>query len=235
MIEAFGAALSALSAQQQRMDALASDTANVNTTGYRSVRMGFEDLAPQASGVRATQLGPSAQQGVLVDTGEPMDLAIEGDGWFQTAGPGAQPALTRQGVFNIDATGQMVTSSGERLVPPVQLPPGSGALTARINPDGAVIVGGVKVAQIALVTVPAPGALTPVGGGRFAPNGASGAPAPAPNAQIRQGALESSDVDLADTAVGTIEARTSFAAAAHALHVQDEMLGALLDIRKDDR
>jgi flagellar basal-body rod protein FlgG len=215
MIEAFGAALSALSAQQQRMDALAGDTANLNTAGYGSVRTGFEDTAP-----------------AIIDTGRPLDLAIECDGWFQVAHEGTQPALTRAGIFDVDATGQMVTSSGERLVPPVQLPPGAGAGTARVESDGSVIVGGAVVAHIA--TVPVPGAMTPLGDGQFAPNAASGPPAPAGNAQIRQGSLESSDVDLADTAVGTLEARTSFAAAAQALHVQDEMLGALLDIRRPD-
>jgi flagellar basal-body rod protein FlgG len=234
MIEGFSAAASALSAQQQRMDALANDTANVNTAGYRSDRTAFADLVAPAQGVRATQLGPSTVQGAEFDTGQPLDLAIEGDGWFQVARPGgAQPALARVGIFQVDATGQMVTQSGERLVPPVQLPPGAGATSVRIAPDGSVIVGGNQVARIRLVTVPAPGQLEPIGDGLYAPNAASGPPQPASNAAIRQGAVEGSDVDLADTTVGTIEARTSFEAAAQVLHVQDEMLGALLDLRSN--
>ncbi|MEA2474451.1 MAG: flagellar basal-body rod protein FlgG [Thermoleophilaceae bacterium] len=235
MIESFSAAASALAAQQQRMDALANDTANVNTAGYRSDRTNFEDLAPRARGVRATQQGPSTVQGALQPTGQPLDLAVEGDGWFQVARPGAQPALTRAGVFQVDATGQMVTPAGERLVPPVRLPPGAGATTVRIESDGSVIVGGTRVAQIRLVTVPAPGQLQPVGDGLYAPTAASGPPQPAPaGTAIRQGALESSNVDLVDTTTGTIEARTSFEAAAHVLRVQDEMLGALLDLRSSN-
>jgi flagellar basal-body rod protein FlgG len=233
MIESFGAALSALSAQQQRMDALAGDTANVNTAGYRADRTAFSDVAPAARGVAATQRGPSSAQGALLDTGQPLDLAIEGNGWFQVASPGGQPVLTRAGVFSVDAHGQIVTASGDHLVPPVQLPPGTGSAGVVVAADGTVTVAGARVAQIPLVTVPAPDALQPVGGGRYAPTAGSGAPAPATGAAVRQGALESSNVDLADTAVGIVETRDSFAAAARALHVQDEMLGALLAIRDD--
>jgi flagellar hook protein FlgE len=117
MIQSLGAALSALSAGQQRMDALANDMANVNTTGYKAAGR--------------------ASQGAVIETGQPLDLAIEGDGSFQV---------------------------------------GRGA--------------------------------------------------------IRQGALESSNVDLADTEVGTIVTRTSYAAAVKALHVQDEMWSALLEMRR---
>jgi flagellar basal-body rod protein FlgG len=233
MIESLGTAVSALQAHQQRMDALANDTANVDTAGYRTARTAYEEVAAPARGVRATYAGPSTVQGATIDTGNPLDLAIEGDGWFEVAAQGAQPALTRAGVFQVDGSGQIVTSSGERLVPPVQLPPGAGASAVRIEQDGAVIVGGAQVAQIQLVTVAAPGALQPIGGGRYAPTAASGAPtAAATQATIRQGALESSNVDIADTTVGTIETRASFAAAARVLHVQDEMLGALLELRR---
>jgi flagellar basal-body rod protein FlgG len=235
MIEGFGAALSALSAQQQRMDALAGDTANVNTAGYRAERTSFSEVAPPARGVVATQRGPSGAQGALAETGQPLDLAIEGDGWFQVAGPSGQPVLTRAGVFDVDARGQIVTSSGDQLVPPVQLPPGAGASGVAVGPDGTVTVAGARIAQIPLFSVPAPDALQPVGGGRYAPTAGSGAATPATGAVVRQGALESSNVDLGDTAVGLIETRDSFAAAAKALHVQDEMLAALLAIRDDGK
>ena len=81
MIQGLGAALSALTAQGQRMDALANDTANVNTVGYRAARTA---MAERAAGVVAVDLGRSSVQGALMETGEPLDLAIEGDGWFQT-------------------------------------------------------------------------------------------------------------------------------------------------------
>jgi flagellar basal-body rod protein FlgG len=181
MIQGISAALSALSAGQQRMDALANDTANVNTTGYR------------ASG------RPSAQ-GALIETGQPLDLAIEGDGAFQLAGG----RTTRDGAFQLDASAQIVTSSGQSLSPPVRLPPGADASSVRISPDGSVFVGGAQVGQIQLV-------------GRGV---------------LHQGALEESNVDLADTTVGQITTRTSYAAAVDALHVQDEMWASLMELRR---
>ena len=181
MIQGIGAALSALSTQQRRMDALANDTANVNTVGYPADRR-------------------TGEQGALFETGLPLDLAIEGDGSFQLAGG----RLTRDGSFQLDASAQIVTSSGEPLAPPVQLPSGTDASAVRITPDGSVIVGGAQVGQIQLV-------------GRGV---------------IRQGALEASTVDLADTGVGQIETRTSYAAAVAALHVQDEMWASLMELRR---
>jgi flagellar basal-body rod protein FlgG len=128
MIQGIGAALSALTAGQQRMDALANDTANVNTTGYRAA-------------------GRESVQGPIYETGQPLDLAIEGAGAFQLAGG----ATTRDGAFQLDAAAQIVTSSGASLAPPVQLPPGTDASAVKITPGGSVIVGGAQVGQIQLV------------------------------------------------------------------------------------
>ncbi len=167
MIQGIGAALSALSAGQQRMDALANDTANVNTTGYRAN-------------------GRDSVQGPIYETGMPLDLAIEGDGAFQ-----------------LDASAQIVTSSGASLLPPIHLPPGTDATAVKITPDGSVMVGGAQVGQIQLV-------------GRGV---------------LHQGALEDSNVDLASTAVDQITTRTSYSAAVEALHVQDEMWASLMELR----
>src|SRR3954451_12620549 len=169
MIQGISAALSALTAGQQRMDALANDTANVNTTGYRAS-------------------GHESAQGPIYETGQPLDLAIEGTGSFQLAGGGT----TRDGSFQLDASAQIVTSSGASLLPPVQLPPGTDASAVKITPDGSVMVGGAQVGQIQLV-----------GRGVLRP------------------ALEDSNVDLASTTVDQISTRTSYAAACEALHVQD--------------
>jgi flagellar basal-body rod protein FlgG len=210
----------------------------VNTAGYRSDRVGFTGLvqgtagAPGApGGVAATSLGPSSAQGALVETGNPLDLAIEGDGFFQVAGAGGRPALTRAGAFHVNAGGELVTDSGAPLVPPVRLPAGSDGSAIHISADGTVTVAGVRAARIQLVTVAAPAALEAAGGGTYAPTRGSGPPRAAATAVVRQGALESSNVDLADTSLGTLEARTSYAAAVRVLHVQDEMLGALIDLR----
>src|SRR2546423_1518887 len=179
MIQGLGAALQALSADQQRMDALANDTANVDTTGFKAA-------------------GRASSQGALIETGLPLDLAIEGDGEFQVG-----TRTTRDGEFQLDASAQVVTPEGEPLVSPIRLPAGADASAVDIAPDGSVRVGGVRVGQIQLT-------------GR---------------GTIRQGALESSNVDLADNAVAQIETRTSYAAAVKALHVQDEMWASLMELR----
>jgi flagellar basal-body rod protein FlgG len=210
MIQGLGAALSALTAQGQRMDALANDTANVNTVGYRAARTA---MAERAAGVEAVDLGRSGVQGALVETGEPLDLAIEGDGWFQTQRADGSKALTRAGAFQVDASGQIVTGTGEPLVPPVALPPGTDPSSIAIASDGTVSAAGVLVGKVQLYD-------------------ANGTALPAPAANVRQGALETSDVDLAETFVGTIEARTSYRAAIEALHVQDEMWASLMELRR---
>ena len=210
MIQGVGAALSALTAQGQRMDALANDTANVNTVGYRAARTA---MAERAAGVEAVDLGPSSAQGALIETGEPFDLAIEGDGWFQLQRADGSHALTRAGAFQVDASGQIVSGTGEPLVPPIALPPGTDPSSIAIATDGTVSAAGVLVGKVQLYD-------------------AHGASLPASAASIRQGTLEASDVDLAETFVGTIEARTSYRAAIEALHVQDEMWASLMELRR---
>ncbi|MEA2438895.1 MAG: flagellar basal-body rod protein FlgG [Thermoleophilaceae bacterium] len=210
MIQGLGAALSALTAQGQRMDALANDTANLNTTGYRAARLA---LTERSAGVAAVDLGRSDAQGALIATGEPLDLAVEGDGWFQVQRADGSHALTRAGAFQVDASGRIVTGTGEPLVPPIGLPPGADPSSIAIASDGTVSAAGVWVGRIQLFD-------------------GHGTPLPASSSNIRQGALEASDVDLAETVVGTIEARTSYKAAIEALHVQDEMWASLLELRR---
>ena len=210
MIQGLGAALSALTAQGQRMDALANDTANVNTVGYRAARTAITERA--AGGVSAVDAGSSSVRGALLETGEPLDLAFEGDGWFQLQRPDGSRALTRAGAFQVDASGRIVSGTGEPLMPPIALPPGTDPSSIAIASDGTVNAGGVLVGRVQLFD-------------------GFGTPLPASGTTIRQGALEASDVDLADTFVGTIEARASYKAAIEALHVQDEMWASLLELR----
>ena len=179
MIEGINAAIAALSKDDWRMDALANDVANVDTTGFKAA-------------------DHPSEQGALIETGQPLDLAIEGDGEFQVGN-----RTTCDGEFQLDASAQIVTPDGEPLVPPVQLPAGTDASAVDIGADGSVRVGGVQVGQIQLT-------------GR---------------GTIRQGALEASNVDIADNAVEQIETRTSYAAAVKALHVQDEMWQSLMELR----
>jgi flagellar basal-body rod protein FlgG len=199
MIDGIGAARSGISDQIRRMDALANDAANVNTAGYKPVGA--------STGTRVTS------QGALQETGQPLDLAIEGDGFFQVSRAGGQVGLVRAGAFSVDASGQVVTATGKRLYPPLTLPAGTGPEALAVDPNGVATVNGQQIGQVQIVTVPASG----------------GAPVPA-RGWIRQGALEASGTDLASNVVDTIASRTAFTASVGSLHAYDEMLGALIEL-----
>jgi flagellar basal-body rod protein FlgG len=232
MIDGLGAARSGISAQGKRMDALANDIANVNTSGYAPERTSFGELvnAGTRAGVELRSSGPDFSQGALQQTGRPLDLAIEGDGFFQVSRPGGQIALVRAGAFGVDANGQVVTATGDRLFPPLTLPPGTDPEALHIDPSGVATVNGQQIGQVQIVTVPAPGGLMREGDGRFSATAASGAPVPAGGSRVVQGALEASGTDLAEAIVDTTITRTAFTASIGSLHAQDEMLGALMEL-----
>jgi flagellar basal-body rod protein FlgG len=238
MIDGLGAARSGISAQGRRMDALANDIANVNTAGYSPERIGFEELvnAGTRSGVAARDLGPDLAQGALEETGRPLDLAIEGKGFFQVTRADGRISLVRAGAFGLDANGRVVNAEGEPLFPPLSLPPGTDPRTLQIDPGGVVSVNGQSIGQLQIVAVPAPGGLVRDDGGKFTATAASGAPQPAAGARIRQGALEASGTDLAEASVETIATRAAFTASVGSLHAQDEMLAALIEMtEREDR
>jgi flagellar basal-body rod protein FlgG len=216
MIDGLGAAIGGLHAQTQRMDALANDIANEDTAGYKPARV--------AGGT------PDVQQGALEQTGQPLDLAIEGDGYFQVSRPGGQLGLVRAGAFSVDATGNVVTATGDRLFPPLSLPAGTGPEALAVDPNGVATVNGQQIGQVQIVTVPASGGLIDNGDGSFGATAASGAPVPAAGARVVQGALEASGTDLASATVGEIASRTAFTASVGSLHAYDEMLSALIEM-----
>jgi flagellar basal-body rod protein FlgG len=233
MLEGLYTAAAGLAAQQQRMDALSNDVANVNTAGYKRVRVGFHDLIYQrtaggistGSGAAAVQLGRGFAQGSLQKTDQPLDLAIIGDGYFQVrrAGTG-QTALTRNGSFQLDATGQLTTPEGDSLVPPIRIPKGIDPSSLTIGRDGTVTANGRRLGQIQLVTVPAPTGLAAAGNGYFTVTAASGGVGRTTTATLEQGVLESSNVDLADAMVDMMDAQRSYSMASKAIHMQDQMM-----------
>jgi flagellar basal-body rod protein FlgG len=231
MIDGLGAAASGINAQSRRMDALANDVANANTAGYAAERASFAALVSggKPAGVAYTGGSPELVQGALRQTGNPLDLAIEGDGFFQVSRPTGQIALVRAGAFSVDARGQVVTATGDRLFPPLTLPPGTDPTALAIDPSGVATVNGQQIGQVQVVTVPARGGLLREDG-YYSPTAASGAPVPAAGAQVRQGALEASGTDLAENAVDQIASRTAFTASVGSLRAQDEMLGMLIEL-----
>jgi flagellar basal-body rod protein FlgG len=138
----------------------------------------------------------------------------------------------RAGAFSVDANGQVVTATGERLYPPLSLPPGTGPEALAIDPNGVASVNGQQIGQVQVVTVPAPAGLLDNGDGSFSATPASGAPVPA-SARVLQGALEMSGTDIASTTAEEIATRTAFTASVGSLHAYDEMLSALIEMDRE--
>jgi flagellar basal-body rod protein FlgG len=225
-----------MAAQQQRLDAVANDLANANTTGYKHQRVGFRDLvytqagrssAPgprTGAGAAAVDAGRAFSQGSLQRTDQPLDVAIQGDGFIRVKLSDGRQALTRDGSLRLDGAGKLVTSSGTVVQPPITFPPGTDPTAISIGPDGAVLSAGRAVGRIELVSVRSPQSLQPVGDNAFVATPESGAARPAPAATtLTQGALEASNVDVSDAMVAMIESQRAFQLTSKAIQTQDQM------------
>jgi len=231
MPEGIYAAAAGMAAQQTQMDAIANDIANVNTAGYHSERIGFQDLVytaeqnvPIGSGSKTIDLGRTEEEGSIQQNGDPLSLAITGPGYFQVRRSDGSVALTRNGQFGLDASGAVVTASGERLVPPITVPKGTDPSDIKIGANGAVSVNGKSIGQITVVDVPNEGGLQPVGDSLFVATAASGAAGPLRSSTIEQGALETSNVDMGTAMVDMIQAQRGYELASNAIKTQDELL-----------
>ncbi|MBS1869786.1 MAG: flagellar hook-basal body protein [Actinobacteria bacterium] len=238
MLEGLYSAAAGMAAQQQRLDGVANDLANASTTGYKHVRVGFRDLLYSAqgsaagatvmagAGATAGLIGRSQEQGALQTTGQPLDLAIQGPGFFEVKRPDGSLALTRDGSLRLDALGRLTTQDGDLLQPPIAVPRGTTPDELSVAADGTVRAGsGRALGRIGLVTVPAPDGLQSLGGNLFAASAQSGQPVAAgTGTTLHQGVLEGSNVDVGDAMVDMIDAQRSFQLASKAIQMQDQML-----------
>jgi flagellar basal-body rod protein FlgG len=244
MLEGLYSAAAGMSAQQEQLDAVSNDLANISTTGYQSERVAFSDLLYNAvdeagtessigAGASAQVIGRSHAQGPIQETGDPLDLAIEGEGYFQVKGPGARPALTRDGSFAVDAGGTIVDAEGNALEPPIKLPVGVSADQVKIDTDGSVTAGKRTLGQIKLFTVPAPDHLLAGGGGALTPTTASGSPeaVQADAAKIRQGALEGSNVDMSKEMALMVSTQRAYQMSSSAIQTESQMMSIANELR----
>jgi flagellar basal-body rod protein FlgG len=141
-------------------------------------------------------------------------------------------ALTRSGDFTTDARGEIVTGSGERLVPPLKLPAGVDPDSVSVAADGTVRAGQTRIGKISLLTVTNTAGLTALGNNLFAATPASGRPHAIAGSEIQQGYLEASNVDLAQTMVALIDAQRSFEMDSRAIQNQDQMMQVANGIRQ---
>lgn len=234
MLEGLYSAAAGMAAQQQRIDAVSNDIANVSTTGYKRTRLSFRDLAYAAqsagndvragAGAAASWASRSEVAGAIENTGQPLDVAVVGDGFLQVRRPDGQIGLTRHGALRLNADRQLVTVNGDRLQPPVEIPADVDVADVSIGPDGTVTGPGNRaLGQITLRDVPAPAGLQDIGGSVSIPTQASGAVRNAAGT-IQQGALERSNVDMAETMTSLIEAQRAYSLASRALQTQDQLM-----------
>jgi flagellar basal-body rod protein FlgG len=242
MLEGLFTAAAGMAAQQEQLDAISNDLANVNTDGYQSERVAFSDLlyntidiagseSTAGAGAKANPFGRSEAQGSVRETGDPLDLAIEGDGYFEVTRPDGQVALTRNGAFGTDASGTLVNSSGNRLTPPIKLPAGVSAGEVTVSADGTVRAGKRTLGQIKLVTVPAPAYLLSDGSSELTPTQQSGSPRAATEAHIHQGALEGSNVDVARDMALMVSTQRAFQMNSQAIQDDNQMMSIANQLR----
>jgi flagellar basal-body rod protein FlgG len=261
MLRALYTAASGMSAQQMNLDNVANNLANSSTVGFRSRRLQFQDMiyqnlvmpgaaaTEQTTLVAGLQVGLGARaaasevvqlQGNISATGNPLDLAIQGNGFFQVTLPSGETAYTRSGAFNLDPNGNVVTSDGDPISPAITIPTGSTSIT--VGSDGTVSVtqAGQQAAQqvgtIQLALFPNPGGLNSVGNNEFLATTASGDPiAGTPGGSdglgsIQQGYLEQSNVDVVEEFVEMIMAQRSYEANSRVVQSADEMMQELNQI-----
>lgn len=233
MLEGMYTAAAGMAAQQQRLAALSNDLANVNTTGYKRVRVAFRDLvytpsgpgtAPgiqEGAGAAAKSIGRGAAQGALQRTDRGLDVAIDGPGFIRARAEDGAEILTRDGALRLDSEGRLLTSSGHRTG--VTLRPGTAENRVSIGSDGTVSDGERTVGKLDLVNVRATDGLQANGDNTFSLTTASG-PASAGGVRVEQGALEASNVDVADAMADMIEAQRSFELASRAIRMHDQLL-----------
>jgi flagellar basal-body rod protein FlgG len=243
-----------LDAQSERMRVIANNLANVNTTGFKKDRAEFQTLAYQTmtspgapssgdnryavglavgSGVQFTGTARSNTQGALSSTGNPLDLAIEGDGFFQVTRPDGTTGYTRAGNFSLSAEGKIVTSEGMAVQPEIQVPEGATSVT--IGADGTVTAqlpgqtDASELGKIELARFVNPSGLQALGGNLYAETQASGAPQTGTagldgRGSIRQGSLEGSNVNVVEELVDMIETQRAYEVNSKMISANDEML-----------
>jgi len=243
-----------LDAQQTRMAVISNNLANVNTTGFKKDRAMFDDLMYQnirqvggdttqniqaptgtalGTGVKTVSTEKVHSQGNVQQTGNSLDVAINGRGFLQILMPNGETHYTRDGSLKTDATGQLVTSGGLPLNPAITVP--ADALSVTIGTDGTVSVtqpgaaAPAVVGQIQLANFINPTGLQAVGDNLYRESAASGAPIVGTPGQgeygtINQGSLETSNVNVVEELVNMIEAQRAYEMNSKAISTADQML-----------
>ncbi|MEY2341123.1 flagellar basal-body rod protein FlgG [Acidithiobacillus sp. IBUN Pt1247-S3] len=254
MMRSLYVAATGLEGEQTKMDVIANNLANVNTTGFKQSRAVFQDLLYQnlrqpgaqssqttqypsglqlGTGVRVVATERLMTQGNLTQTGNSLDVGINGQGFFQILEPNGTIAYSRDGTFQLNNQGQLVTSNGYLLQPPVTIPPNAQSVT--IGEDGTVSVvlpgqaAPQQVGTIQLANFINPTGLQSIGDNLYLQTGSSGAPQtgqPSLNGlgTVQQGYLESSNVNVVSELVDMIATQRAYEINSKAVSTSDSML-----------
>lgn len=234
MDNSFLVGLSAQQVLQKRMDATANNIANINTAGFKAEHLIMRDLsekpamaadAPQEIDfVSAWTLQRDFSTGSIERTGNPLDVAIEGDGFFAIQTP-AGTAYTRDGRFSLNAQGQLITKSGLPVLGPIQINPNGGEIA--IAKDGQVMQDSVAVGQLQLSTFAHPGALEKMGDSLW--KATDEAPQPAAGARVAQGFVESSNVNAVSEITQMIDISRTYESISRMIDQADQMRGSSIE------
>lgn len=263
MIRALYSAATGMNAQETNIDVVANNIANVNTTAYKKSRADFQDLlyqyvvepgAPTTAsgsqnpsgiqvglGVKTAAVQKVFAQGDLTSTGNQLDLAIEGDGFFQIQMPDGTTSYTRSGAFQMDQNGQVVTSDGFLLDPGITVP--NDALSISVAQDGTMSVRmpattePQEVGKITAVRFPNNAGLRAVGKNLYQETVSSGTPTTGVFGEngygrVSQGFLESSNVSVVEQVVNMITAQRAYEASSKAIQAADEMLSQAINLKR---
>lgn len=257
MFRSLWIAKTGLNAQQTQLDAISHNLANVSTTGFKRSHAQFEDLLYQnirqaggqttqqtqlptglqlGTGVRPVATSRIFSQGGLQESGNPLDMAISGNGFFPLALPDGSTGYTRDGSFRVDGQGQVVNANGYPISPPVVVPTDTEKVT--VGKDGtisAIVIGNpvaVQLGQIQLAVFANPAGLDPKGQNMYTETAASGnaviaTPGLVGAGTIAQGYVETSNVNVVEELVAMIQTQRAYEINSKAISTSDQMLARL--------
>ncbi|MCU7815192.1 MAG: flagellar basal-body rod protein FlgG [Candidatus Thiodiazotropha sp. (ex Rostrolucina anterorostrata)] len=260
MIESLSIGASGMQAQQTQIDVIANNLANINTMGFKKSRVDFEDLMyremartrssllptfdharPVGVGVGVSSTGKVFTSGEVKKTDRSLDLAIQGEGFFEVMLPDNSYAYTRNGAMRIDRNGYLATADGYRLSGLIQVP--SDAEDIAIQSDGSVLAQVadkdelVEIGSMDLVRFVNDGGLSPVGDNLYLPSensgdGYYGIPGEEGFGNVQQGYLEASNVNLVEEMTQLVLAQRAYEINSKVVQAADELLGIVNNLRR---
>ena len=261
MIRALATAATGMEAQQTRLDVTANNIANTSTHGFKKSRAEFSDLMYQNQRAAGTATGAGTEtptglqigmgvrtvatqrmhsEGDLHQTGRPLDVAIEGRGFFPINMPSGEVAYTRDGSLKIDAEGKLVNSEGYALAGDISIPPDAQSVTIGADGTVSVVVPGdaapVEAGQIQLAAFANESGLEAIGRNLYRETGASGsavlgAPGENGSGTLSQGSLEMSNVNVVEEMIDLISGQRAYEINSRVIKAADEMLAQTANLK----